>query len=153
MTLILKMITCFPKFVYIFLENIWPNLNIADTSKIVIKSYPLVYAKWYSSTGSAGYPAISFKQQLWTIQCFATTVSHLHCISALCVKLLWGFALRKECYIFYSFSGRSQHRYRDSPAQKMYVPKGHAAQIFMCLYAFLCAFLIRSIKVNKSLHI
>ena len=42
---------------------------------------------------------------------------------------------------------------RDSPAQKMYVPKGHAAQIFMCLYAFLCAFLIKSIKVNKSLHI
>ena len=29
---------------------------------------------------------------------------------------------------------------RDSPAQKMYVPKGHATQIFMCLYAFLCAF-------------
>ena len=43
--------------------------------------------------------------------------------------------------------------FRDSPAQKMYVPKGHAAQIFMCLYAFLCAFLIKSIKVNKSLHI
>ena len=42
---------------------------------------------------------------------------------------------------------------RESPAEKMYVPKGHAAQIFMCLYAFLCAFLIKSIKVNKSLHI
>ena len=42
--------------------------------------------------------------------------------------------------------------YRDSPAQKMCVPKRHAAQIFMCLYAFLCAFLIKSIKFNKSLH-
>ena len=54
---------------------------------------------------------------------------------------------------FMSDEVTSENHCRDSPAQKMYVPKGHAAQIFMCLYAFLCAFLIKSIKVNKSLHI
>ena len=32
----------------------------------------------------------------------------------------------------------------------MYVPKGHAAQIFMCLYAF---FMCLSNKVNKSQQI
>ena len=71
----------------------------------------------------------------------------------------WVLFLQDELYILGMFSGictqdiSTSIVYRDSPAQKMYVPKGHAAQIFMCLYAFLCAFLIKSIKVNKSLHI